>query len=290
MSFYEKLVNAVYEAIRIASIKLPRDVEEALKKALEVEENEVARSQLETILLNAKRAWDLKKPICQDTGLLNFYVKVGFDFPHKSIVEKALIEATKIATRKIPLRPNAVDPFTNKNSGDNTGVLVPHIEYEFYPGDKLVITVVPKGGGSEAVTRLELPPPGSGLDSIKKIVLKALVEAGGKPCPPVIIGVGVGGCCDKAVSIAKKAACLRKVGVRSTNEFVAKLEEEILDASNKLGIGPMGLGGKTSVLDVHIEYAYRHPATYPVAVVFQCWATRRAFLEIDGEGSYRIWQ
>ena len=290
MGLYNRITDAVYEAIRIASIKLPSDVERAIEKALEEEESSVARSQLETILLNAKRAWELKKPICQDTGLLNFYVKIGFDFPSKHVIEKAIIDATRKATREIPLRPNAVDPFTNKNTGDNTGVLVPHIEYEFCEGDKLVIAVVPKGGGSEAVTKLELPPPGLGFDSIRKIVLKAIVEAGGKPCPPVIIGVGVGGCCDKAVSIAKKAACLRKVGVRSGNEIAARLEEEILKDANKLGIGPMGLGGKTSVLDVHIEYSHRHPATYPVAVVFQCWATRRAFVEIDCKGSYRVWQ
>ncbi len=282
--------KAVLEAIRVASIKLPEDVRKALEEALRREESEMARHQLSAMLENAREAERQGKPICQDTGLITFFVRVGREFPGIGIIERALTSATRRATVEIPLRPNTVHPLTGENPGDNTGRLIPCIHWEITEGNMLEITVVPKGGGSEGVTVLELPPPGEGVRVLKRIVVDAVLKAGGKPCPPTIVGVGVGGGCELAVLLAKKAACLRKIGSRNPEDHIALLEDQLLNALNELGIGPMGLGGKTTVLDVHIEYAHRHPATYPVAVAFQCWAARRATVLIDPSGSFKITQ
>jgi fumarate hydratase subunit alpha len=229
-------------------------------------------------------------PICQDTGLIHYYVSAGIDFPGLEYVEKALIDATREATYRIPLRPNTVNPFTYENPGDNTGRYTPIIHWELIDGDFLDIIVVPKGGGSEAVTVLKMPPPGRGLEALVEIVVDAVLEAGAKPCPPVIIGVGVGGGADTALYLAKKAATIRRIGYRNPDPLLASLEEKLVEELNRLGIGVMGLGGNHTVLDVHIDYAYRHPANYPVAVAFQCWAARRAFIRIDHSGRVEIKQ
>lgn len=288
LSFIVK--KAVIEALRKAVIELPPDVVEALKKAYDNEDNEATKSQLKAILDNIETARRIGKPICQDTGLIIYYVSVGSKFPLIDMLEKILIEATREATREIPLRPNSVDPFTGKNSGDNTGKYIPYIHWEIVSGDELRIDVVPKGGGSEAVAVLKMPPPGKGLAGVKEAVVDAVLNAGAKPCPPTIVGIGIGGGADIATIIAKKQAVLRRIGSKNPDPNLAKLEEELYNALNELGIGAMGLGGKHTVLAVHIDYAYRHPATYPVAIVFQCWAARRASIHLKPDGSYKITQ
>jgi len=284
------LENAIVETIRKASIYLPPDVKEALKMAYEREESEAAKAQLKAILTNVELAEKLERPICQDTGIMIFYVKVGHNFPVPGVIKEALIRATRRATQEIPLRPNTVDPFTGENPGDNTGRLIPYVHWELVPGDELEITVVPKGGGSEYPSVYRMVPPGRGLEGLKETVVDAVLNAGAMPCPPTIVGVGVGGGADIAVTLAKKAATLRRIGSRNPDPQVAKLEEELYEAVNELGIGPMGVGGKTTVLAVNIEWAHRHPANYPVAVVFQCWAARRATLRMKADGSYEILQ
>ncbi len=153
----EAIGEAVYQGLRIAAIRLPPDVRDALRRAYENETSPAARSQLEAILRNIEAAERLSKPLCQDTGLITFYVEIGRDFPLPSDLREILVEATRRATREIPLRPNAVNPFTGHNTGDNTGRLVPYIHYELVEGDKLTIHIVPKGGGSETVSVLRLP-------------------------------------------------------------------------------------------------------------------------------------
>ncbi len=286
----QAIKKSVIEALRKAVTELPPDVVEALKKAYEEEDNEAAKAQLKAILDNVEIARKTGKPICQDTGLIIYYVRVGSRFPLIDKLENILVEATREATREIPLRPNSVNPFTGKNSGDNTGRYVPYIHWEIVPGDELWIDVVPKGGGSEAVAVLKMPPPGRGLAGVKETVIDAVLNAGAKPCPPTIVGVGIGGGADIATVIAKKQAVLRKIGSKNPDPELAKLEEELYNALNELGIGAMGMGGKHTVLAVHIDYAYRHPATYPVAVVFQCWAARRASIHLKPDGSYEITQ
>jgi fumarate hydratase subunit alpha len=185
------------------------------------------------------------------------------------------------------LRPNAVDPFTQKNSGDNTGRFIPYINWEIVPGDNLELTAMTKGGGSENVCVTGMLVPGEGVKGLKKFVVDAVIKAGAQPCPPTILGVAVGGGADIAMKLAKKAL-LRPLGEPNPNPDLDKLEKELLEAVNMTGIGPMGLGGKTTVLDVHIDYAFRHPASFPAAVAFNCWAARRASARIypDGKVEY----
>ena len=282
------LIEAIVEAIKLAETRLPEDTVKALEKAYYEEQNELAKTQLGAILENIKIAEKEKLPMCQDTGLQTFFVQVGYDFPMLRELEAAIKEAVRTATEKVPLRPNAVHPFLNKNSGDNTGRFVPYIHWSFVEGDSATIHIVPKGGGSENMSGLYMLPPGVGIEGIKKTVIEHIFRSGGKPCPPTVIGVGIGGGADIALILAKKAAVLRSVGSRHDEKFVAELEEELYRMANKLGIGPMGLGGKTTVLDVHIEYAHRHPATLPVGIVTQCWANRRAKVVIKRDGSVEV--
>lgn len=282
------LIEAIVEAIKLAETRLPEDTVKALEKAYYEEQNELAKTQLGAILENIKIAEKEKLPMCQDTGLQTFFVQVGYDFPMLRELEAAIKEAVRTATEKVPLRPNAVHPFLNKNSGDNTGRFVPYIHWSFVEGDSATIHIVPKGGGSENMSGLYMLPPGVGIEGIKKTVIEHIFRSGGKPCPPTVIGVGIGGGADIALILAKKAAVLRPVGSRHDEKFVAELEEELYRMANKLGIGPMGLGGKTTVLDVHIEYAHRHPATLPVGIVTQCWANRRAKVVIKRDGSVEV--
>lgn len=279
------LIDAISDLVAQAVIDLPKDVEDALKKAMENEE-EPAKTQLKAVLKNIELARIHKKPMCQDTGTPTFYVKLGSDFPYKDLVEEAIIEGVRRATEKVPLRPNAVDVLTGKNSGDNTGRYIPSINWEIVEGSDCIITAMPKGGGSENMSTLKMLKPGVGLKGVKKFVLEWMVEAGGNPCPPTTVGIGIGGGADIAMKLAKKAL-LRKIGERHKEKKIAKMEEELLSAINSTGIGAMGLGGKTTILDVHIDIAHRHPASLPVAIAVQCWANRRKSIKIDKEG--RVW-
>ena len=281
----EEFINAIANLIADAVINLPEDVENALKKAME-NEKEPAKSQIMAILKNVELARKLRKPMCQDTGTITFFVKVGINFPFKEILHEALVEAVRKATAEVPLRPNAVDVLTGKNSEDNTGYHIPYINWKIVEGDDCIITVMPKGGGSENMARLKMLKPGLGMKGVKEFIIESVVEAAGNPCPPTVVGIGIGGGADISMKLAKKAL-LRKIGERNKDKEIAKLEEEIFNAINSTGIGVMGLGGKTTVLDVHIEIAHRHPASLPVAVAFQCWANRRKSLKIDKEG--KIW-
>ncbi len=284
----ERLVEGLVEAIRVAETRLPLDVYEALRRALERAEGP-ARAQLEAILENVEIAAREGRPICQDTGLLTFYVHYPSRYPlTMREVEEAIIEATRRATAEVPLRPNAVHPLTERNSGDNTGLHVPIIHWLPAEGDELEVIVVPKGGGSEYPTRLYMVPPAKGLEAALEKVVEAVVAADGLPCPPTIVGVGIGGTVEETVALAKYAATAREVGSRNNDPLVARLEDELVEALNELSIGPMGLGGYPTVLDVHVEIAHRHPATYPVAVAFNCWAARRARLVATPELEWRI--
>ena len=278
-----KVVEEVaFNILKQAVIYLPEDVKKALKRAYNEETSETGKTQLKAILDNIELAEKYKAPVCQDTGTIIFYAKAGADVKNLDKVEQALINATKRATKEIPLRPNSVDPFTQKNSGDNTGRYIPFIHWEIVPGNTLELTVMTKGGGSENVCVTGMLVPGEGVKGLKKFVVDAVVKAGAQPCPPNILGVAVGGGTDIAMTLAKKTL-LRPLDAHNPNPEIAKLEEEILEAVNMTGIGPMGLGGKTTVLGVHIDYAFRHPASFPAAVAFNCWAARRASARISSD-------
>lgn len=270
--------------LRLAVTKLPQDVKESLQRAYREEESGAGKTQLEAILKNIDLAEKTSTPMCQDTGVIIFYIKAGAQTENLDKIEKALSKATVRATKEVPLRPNAVDPFTQKNSGDNTGRYVPFVHWEIVSGDTIEITVLPKGGGSENVCTLGMISPGTGVKGLKKSVMDALMKAGAKPCPPNILGVAVGGGADIAMKLAKEAL-LRPLNEPNPDPELAKLEKELYDAANMTGIGPMGLGGKFTVLGVKIDYAHRHPASYPVAVAFQCWAARKASARIHADGT-----
>jgi len=276
--------NVAVDLLRLATTKLSQDVKEALKKAYHEEESEIGKVQLKAILENIKLAEKLGAPMCQDTGTINFYVKVGASVKGIDKIEGALLNATRRATRKVPLRPNAVDPFTQRNTGNNIGRFIPHINWEIVPGNSIEIIALPKGGGSENVCMLGMLTPGEGVNGLKKFVIDAIIKAGAKPCPPTIVGVGVGGGADIAMKLAK-VALLRPVDQPNPDSNIAKIERELYEAANMTGIGPMGLGGRSTVLSINIEWAHRHPASYPVAVAFQCWASRRASARIYSDGT-----
>lgn len=284
MDIEKRVEDVAFNLIRQAVIYLPEDVKASLKRAYEEETSEAAKTQLKAILENIELAEKYKAPVCQDTGTILFYVTAGAEVKGLDKIETALINATRRATKEVPLRPNAVDPFTQKNSGDNTGRFIPYINWEIVPGKILEITVMPKGGGSENMCIAKTIPPGEGINGIKKFVIEAIVEAGAQPCPPTIVGVGLGGGVDVAIKLAKKAL-LRPLNTPNPDPELNKLEKELYDMANKLGIGPMGLGGKATVLGVHVDYAFRHPASFPVAVAFNCWAARKSSAKIYEDGS-----
>lgn len=281
---FESLVEEVtVNLLKLAVTELPGDVKEALREAYCRERNPAGKAQLKAILENIKLAEETNTPICQDTGLISLYMKAGAQLGYLDKVEVALRRAVRRATKEIPLRPNTVNPFTKVNSGDNTGRFIPIINWEIVSGNLLEITVFPKGAGSENTCALKMMTPSEGVNGMKRFVVEAMIKAGAMPCPPVIIGAGIGGGADTAMKLAKKAL-LRPIDKPNRDKALAEMERELHDAVNSTGIGPMGLGGETTALAVKIDYAHRHPASFPVAVAFQCWAARRASARIHRDG------
>jgi fumarate hydratase subunit alpha len=279
----------IEEAILRASILIPRDVEDALTRAARNEDTEVARSQFKAILEDIAVARDEKRPICQDTGIVSFYVTAGYDFPHTSGIVRQLGNSLVKATSEIPLRPNTTHPLTGANPGDNTGPNMPMVDVMFTEGDSMTIDVLPKGGGSENQSFLWMLTPAEGIKGFRKRLVDHIQKASGKPCPPLILGIGLGSPADLALRLAKRALA-RPLGRHHPDKAVADLEAAILDDLNDLGVGPMGLGGRTTVLDVHVDYTYRHPASFPVALAVQCWADRRARVVVNKNLDVRVEQ
>ncbi len=279
--------NAVVELLRKTVVRLPSDVEQALNKAYETETDEVPRMQLKAILDNIELAKKGNTPMCQDTGVTIFYVTLPKEC--RVDVEKGIIEGVRRATKEVPLRPNAVHPITRKNPGDNVGNRMPYINWKVGDKDYIEIMVMTKGAGSENMSALAMLTPSAGLKGIKEFALSTLLRAGSNPCPPTIIGMGIGGSSDICMKLAKEAL-LRPLDKRHADPEIAKLETELFEAINMLGIGPMGLGGKTTMLGLNIEYAYCHTASLPVAINVQCWAGRRGNVRIypDGKTTFPI--
>lgn len=267
----KEIEDTICKLFKHAVIELPPDVKRALEKAYEKETSQIAKLNLEAILENIKAARELKIPMCQDTGLPIVFVKQG-NVKVEELYE-GIRKGVEKATREIPLRPNVVDPLTRKNTGNNTGNGIPQIDVELIDEDHIELTVFPKGFGSENNNALKMGLPGEGAEGVKEFVLDTVIKAGGKPCPPIVVGVGIGGSSDMVMKMAKKAL-LREVGVFHPEERIANLERDILKLVNQTGIGPMGLGGDTTALDVKIEMADTHTAGLPIGVCIQCWADR----------------
>ncbi len=282
----KNIEEILIEGIEQAETDLPKDVIRALEKAA-AKEKGLAKIQLKTILKNIKIASKEGIPMCQDTGIMTFYIEVGTEFKYRSSLKKIIDNAVKKATKEIPVRPNTVNPFTGENSGDNTGIHIPHIIWDIVKGSECTIHILPKGGGSENMSALWMLTPGEGFAKAEKLIIKHIINAGGKPCPPTIVGIGIGGGADICMHLAKKAL-LRKIGEHHKEKQVAKMERRLIELINKTGVGPMGMGGKTTVLDVHIEYAHRHPASFPVGLVLQCWAHRKKTIKFTKNGSIKI--
>ncbi|PTD94607.1 fumarate hydratase [archaeon SCG-AAA382B04] len=268
---YEQIVREIKEAIKESQTTLPDWV---ISKLEDIKENETkkAKEQIETILENIRIAKEEKKPICQDTGVPIFYVKHGTQLSLDFSLSKALKEVTQKATQEIPLRPSIVSPWERKNTGDNTGDKIPIINYEPVEGSKLEIIVFPKGAGSENMSKQKMFNPGQKGEVIEWII-DSVQEAGPKPCPPIFLGIGIGGTFDYSTQLSKEA--LIELPQQSQGK-IRELEREILEKVNSLEIGPMGLGGKTTALDVKIKTAHCHTASLPVAINIQCWANRKA--------------
>lgn len=267
-----EITPAVKKLCMEANYMLGEDVYRSLKSAIDIEESELGKSILNDIVKNAEIARDEQVPICQDTGFSVFFVRMGQDLRLVGgDFNDAFNEGVRQGYAEGYLRKSIVsDPFERKNTGDNTPCI---INLEIVPGDKLEIQCAPKGGGSENMSEVRMLKPSDGVEGLKDFVVERVEKSGGNPCPPVIVGVGVGGTFDKCAQLAKKAL-LREVGSTHPSSYYAELEKELLQLVNKTGVGPQGLGGRVTALAVHIEAHPCHIASFPVAVNMQCHAAR----------------
>ncbi len=269
----KEITETVSRLYQEANFDLPDDVVAALTRARELETSEVGRGVIDRILENMKIAAAERVPLCQDCGAATVFLEIGQDAHiNGGDLSAAINEGIRRACLEGYLRQSMVQqPFSaRQNTRDNTPAIV---HTEIVSGEKLKITVLPKGAGSENMTRLTMPPPSAGRQGVIDAVVKAVNEAGSNPCPPVILGVGIGGTAEKTLLIAKKAL-LRKIGQPALDRETAQLEADILDSVNRLGIGPAGYGGTQTALAVHVETFPAHIASLPVAVCIQCHSAR----------------
>lgn len=265
----------IVELIKRAQTNLPLSVEKAIDSA-QRRETGPAKLQLTTILDNIEYARKNGIPMCQDTGIPIFFIGVG---KGSYVTIDDIDKGVRKATQKIPLRANIVEPLTRENTKDNTGGSMPPVHVERTNEEYTEIKVLIKGAGSENMSALRMLKPHEGLEGIKRFVLETVVHAAGNPCPPTILGIGIGSTSDGAMLLAKKAL-LRQLGNKNNDPKVAALEKKLGKEINKLGIGPMGLGGRTTCLGVKIETGHCHTASLPVGINFQCWADRKAGVRI----------
>jgi fumarate hydratase subunit alpha len=269
----KQITETVSNLFQESCLYLPEDVLAAIKKARDKEESPVARDVLDKMIENTEVSKKEKIPLCQDTGAAVVMLELGQEVHIKGgSLEDCINEGVRQGYEKGYLRKSMVrQPFSARvNTKDNAPAI---IHTDIVPGDNLKISVLPKGGGSENCSRLTVMPPAKGRQGIIDFVVNLVEESGSNPCPPIIIGLGIGGTTDKTMAMAKKAL-LRKVGEPNPNPEVAELEQEILKRVNNLGIGPMGYGGRTTALAVHAEVFPAHIASMPVAVNIQCWCAR----------------
>ena len=260
-----------------ANYHLPPDMKSQIIASSKEESWKTASIILDQIIENFNIADENLQPICQDTGLACVFLSIGQDVHINGNLEDAVNEGVRKGYSQGYLRKSVVaDPLNRINTGDNTPAM---IYYDICPGDKLKLTVAPKGFGSENMSQIKMLKPSDGIERVKDFIIKVVEDAGPNPCPPIVVGVGIGGSFDKAAYPAKKAL-LRPVDERNSEDFYAELEEELLEKINALGIGPQGFGGKTTALAVNIEKFPTHIAGLPVAVNINCHVTRHMTEEI----------
>ena len=270
--FDVKLVtDAVAKLCIDANYNIPQDVLEKLKFSCENEESPVAKEILTQIIENDILAKETKVPMCQDTGLTVVFLEIGRDVHLNGDIYEAVQEGVRIGYKDGYLRKSMVkDPFNRVNTGDNTPAI---IHTKLVEGDKVKIIIAPKGGGSENMSTVTMMKPSDGLKGVKEFILNFIDKAGGNPCPPIVVGVGIGGNLEKSALLAKEAL-LRDVSDVNSDENLRILEEELLKDINKLGIGPMGLGGRTTALAVKVKVHPCHIAQLPLAININCHAAR----------------
>lgn len=273
-----KITQTIKKLCIDANYHLNADIRKSFKESKKKETSEIAKNIIEILEKNADIAAQEDMPMCQDTGMTVIFIEIGQDVHIiGGSLEAAINEGVRQGYTEGYLRKSVVsDPIERKNTNDNTPAI---IHYNIVPGDGFKVTVAPKGFGSENMSQLKMLKPADGIEGVKNFVLKVVKQAGPNPCPPIIVGVGIGGTFEKAAFLAKKSL-LRATDQRNSNPYYAKLEEELLESINSLGIGPQGFGGRTTALAVNVETYATHIAGLPVAVNISCHATRHAEAEL----------
>jgi tartrate/fumarate subfamily iron-sulfur-dependent hydro-lyase alpha chain len=286
---YDTLERVARDLYIKALQEIPTDVRAGLGRGLEAEKrdgNRTAGKILEVILDNIRAADEQQTLVCQDTGLPVFKVLLGAKLDIDiARLKESLRKGCERATAERPLRSNTIHPLTRRHTGTNTGQGIPVIHLDVIPDfDGIEIQMAPKGSGSENMSFLKMLNPSEGIPGIKRFVLQCIFESGARPCPPMVVGIGLGGTSDVAMSLAKEASTFRRIGTHNSDPDVAKLEEDLLQKINETGIGPQGLGGTTTAMAVNIEWAHTHISQNPVAVNIQCWRGERSEAVVDREG------
>jgi len=267
----KEIIPVVRDLCMNANFDLGKDVLDAFDRGIKNDESPVAKEVLKELKENAEISKKERRPLCQDCGLAVLFVEMGQDVHITGgDLRQALNEGMKQGYADGYLRKSACHPFSRKNTGDNTPAIV---HFDIVPGEKIKIIMAPKGGGSENMSLVKMLTPSDGIEGIKKTVIARLEEASANPCPPTVVGIGIGGTFERSAFLAKKAL-LREIGKRNPDPELAKLELEILEGINKLGIGPMGYGGNTTCLDVFMELEPCHIASFPLAINVNCHSAR----------------
>lgn len=284
----EKMTNLMSKFISLVSYKLPKDVEKRLKELSDEETNPLAKVIYETMEDNQKLAYELKRPSCQDTGVLQFLVKCGENFPLIGQLERILKESVYISTKETPLRHNSVETFDEYNTGENIGNGTPSIFWEIEEdSDEVEIYTYMAGGGCTLPGMATVLMPGEGYEGVVKFVLDRMTTYGLNACPPLLVGVGVGTSVETAAMNSKKAL-MRPVDSKNENENAAKLEVLLEDGINAIGLGPQGLQGSKSLMGVNVVNTARHPSTIGVAINTGCWSHRRGKITFDRDLNFEI--
>ena len=284
----QKLTDIMSRFISLVGIKLPDDVEEKLNTLADREEMPLAREIYSTMRENQRLAWELKRPCCQDTGVLQFFVTAGDHFPLLGSLKEILKEAVIDSTKKTPLRHNSVETFQEYNTGLNVGEGTPSVFLDIKKGaSDAEIYAYMAGGGCTLPGAATVLMPGEGYEGVVRFVLDRVTSYGINACPPLLVGIGIGTSVETA-ALNSKLALMRPIGSHNPDERAADLEGRMERGINKIGIGPQGFGGTNSVMGVHIVNTARHPSTLAVAVNTGCWSHRRGLIHIDERLDFKV--